>query len=591
MPRIANFIPIPGVSELQDLAQGFVRRLRDKDVEYDKRIALASQLESLIECASKLDDLTELNLQLAEIQKRFESTDKLRSRIGLRNAQAKLKIWEELKAKLDEAIQINTLKLISQTRKDVNTLGVATAYTPKLNIIPAYEIISQVEISNATWSEDMTKRLILPPEPVRTSLRAGKYKSLSVSYRTFVADSNRTAQGLVEEEMKRLSLLLHANVATLIGVTEGHNGLNGIVVATDGIDYQDFVLKIHSGAVWAKCIRGFEDLYESDLHCCLAERITIAPDGHLTVLPAVYQDIQLTGIVVDLDWALPLSKIDLGPRLLLDIYKQNSRLLGRKYLKKFLDYLQGLGPAFTELQVIQIASFCNLFPYSFCHNFGGFFGALPSSQPGIGEFGRTTYRNGKLMGWESLGFTRHIDFTDPYWFEGVLEGFDLTTPDGNLWLTYPLHCGHPISYRNFKTIPPLGKLHWEKILTEAQEISQRLNIGLDSIEFCYDIECSVQLGEPEGGNMDAVPEVLYYHWCPHSPNQDETAGFLSPKPAPDSGAWQNQLKQQGWNPEFRLGLETYRMRDDWGRLYEREREWRMETMPGSYPGAYVNELS
>lgn len=596
MPKISNVIPLPGVSELQDLAQGFFRRLRDVEVEYDKRAALASQLDSLIKCAGDIDDLPELNAQLTEIQRRFETTEALRCRIGLRQAQYKLKIWDELKVKLDEAIQVNTLKVVAQTRKDVTNLLVARSYTPKVDIAPAYEITSQVEISQAIWPEDLTKRIIEPPERVKTILRSGKYKHLSVTYRTFVADSKRTTHELVERAAQRISVLLHVNVATLVGLTEGYHGLNGIIFVAPGIDYRDFVLKVHSGDVWAKCIRGFNAIRESGLNCSIAERITVAPDGHVTVLPAVYRDILFTGVPVDVCWGniqvggRP-SRMDLGARLLLDVYGQSCRVHGRRRLDRFVGHIHELGPAFTELQVIQTASFGKLFPYNTSDCFGGIWGPLPSFQPNIGEFGWTTYQDGKLVGWESLGFSRHIDRTDPFWFEGILEGYNSTTPNGDQWLTYILWVGRSDPDFNYKTITLLHKLHWEDIFTEAREISQRLNIELDSIAFCTGVECDVSFGKPEDANGDAVPQTLYYHWCPHSSNQYEVTGFFSPEPTPDSGAWQNKLKQQGWDPECHFTMETYRMRDDWGRWYERELNRSMGSMPGSYPGAHIEEAS
>lgn len=142
-------------------------------------------------------------------------------------------------------------------------------------------------------------------------------------------------------------------------------------------------------------------------------------------------------------------------------------------------------------------------------------------------------------------------------------------------LRYILWVGRSDPDFNYKTITLLHKLHWEDIFTEAREISQRLNIELDSIAFCKlffffcfgaytalsvltdtnlgtGVECDVSFGKPEDANGDAVPQTLYYHWCPHSSNQYEVTGFFSPEPTPDSGAWQNKLKQQGWDPECHL---------------------------------------
>lgn len=97
--------------------------------------------------------------------------------------------------------------------------------------------------------------------------------------------------------------------------------------------------------------------------------------------------------------------------LLLDIYQRNRELLHGKRLSRFLDYLQELGPAFTELQVMQIAGSCRLFPPNTLHYFGDNYDPLPSFQSKVGEFGQATYHGGKLVGWKPLGSSRHVKHT------------------------------------------------------------------------------------------------------------------------------------------------------------------------------------
>ncbi|KAF8600200.1 hypothetical protein BDV93DRAFT_287047 [Ceratobasidium sp. AG-I] len=116
---------------------------------------------------------------------------------------------------------------------------------------------STIEAGNyrLTYEESTTT---LPIQPYHTSLRAGRFGRLSVAYMTFAADSGNVAHELVQQELDCISRSLHINVAQLVRVTEGYSGLNGIIVAMDGIDIQEFLTKRRSGAVWAKCIEGFE---------------------------------------------------------------------------------------------------------------------------------------------------------------------------------------------------------------------------------------------------------------------------------------------------------------------------------------------
>ena len=76
----------------------------------------------------------------------------------------------------------------------------------------------------------------------------------------------------------------HLNVAKFVGVTPGYNGPNGAVVAMgeppsslsvgpilllimmflDGMDIDQFLLRTHSGAVWAECVSCLSILFEYD---------------------------------------------------------------------------------------------------------------------------------------------------------------------------------------------------------------------------------------------------------------------------------------------------------------------------------------
>lgn len=59
--------------------------------------------------------------------------------------------------------------------------------------IPSYEITSQVEISKHNWSEYPTNSLVKPCAPVKIGLRAGRYRNLPVTYKTFVAQPQSVA--------------------------------------------------------------------------------------------------------------------------------------------------------------------------------------------------------------------------------------------------------------------------------------------------------------------------------------------------------------------------------------------------------------
>ncbi|KAF8599132.1 hypothetical protein BDV93DRAFT_526314 [Ceratobasidium sp. AG-I] len=116
MSRISKILPLPGIPELEALAQGFVNRLKDAEFECDKRAALARRLDCLIERANTLSNPVELTRNLLDIQQRFKAADATSSRLGIRGAQRKLAIWDDLCTKLDETMEVGMLDMMAQLR-------------------------------------------------------------------------------------------------------------------------------------------------------------------------------------------------------------------------------------------------------------------------------------------------------------------------------------------------------------------------------------------------------------------------------------------------------------------------------------------
>lgn len=113
MNRIKNIVPLPGISELEDIARGLVRRLKELKYEDEKQASLGARLTRLIDCAKQLDDVIELKIELGKIQGRFEAAVKSSSRMGILLAQRKLGLWEELDVKLNQIIETTTLRALA----------------------------------------------------------------------------------------------------------------------------------------------------------------------------------------------------------------------------------------------------------------------------------------------------------------------------------------------------------------------------------------------------------------------------------------------------------------------------------------------
>jgi len=120
VPRISDVLPLPGVPELEIAGRGLIKLLKDADIEPDRRTALKRRLQSLIKHANELQCLPELTAQLLEIQKEVEAINTSRSRLGVLTTQRNLAMWDKLKVKLDETVEVNMLDLLVRTRKEAH---------------------------------------------------------------------------------------------------------------------------------------------------------------------------------------------------------------------------------------------------------------------------------------------------------------------------------------------------------------------------------------------------------------------------------------------------------------------------------------
>ncbi|KAF8602817.1 hypothetical protein BDV93DRAFT_607366 [Ceratobasidium sp. AG-I] len=422
---------------------------------------------------------------------------------------------------------------------------------------------------------------------------------MDVSYLTFTESPEGTADEHVKEAIKCIRQYNHVNVAKFVGVTEGYSGLDGIVVAMDGIELSDFLSRTHSGAVWAECIRGFEAFAGLEPKWMGAERITVAQNGRVVILPA-----RSGGMDTEFGMYSNCAQMfDPGAKLLVEIYATNCDVLGPIRLHTFIDSLAKLGLGFTELDVMKLAADFRLFPLSKNERYYDRGPHLSGLQSYVGGFGRASYSDCKLfpwessMGWESFGRSPYVqdkDLDPPHWHSG-LEWCKSITPDGAEWSTYILPVPHPVvRSRNLpfivwlcsKQVNQPFPFDWKDIFTAAQEISQRLEVDLSDISFLLSIECTVLLSRPQEANWDEIPVNLYYHcWNPRSDDPHKARGFYGADKTPDGGAWQERLQIRGWKFWF------YMMDDDWGLQYERELKRIMATTPGSYPGAQVERSS
>ncbi|KAF8604866.1 hypothetical protein BDV93DRAFT_522168 [Ceratobasidium sp. AG-I] len=186
---LKELLPLPGISELEGIVRGLIQRSKDLSYEEDKRLELAARLENLIGCAKQLDDLSELSKTLGDIQNRLESVLKSNSRLGIHQARRKIAAWEELNRRLDRVMEVTLLQLVAKPRNTRIKHDALECYNNKLPVIPACEIVGQVEIFAQGFYGlhdgeyyPQNRRLY---RDVASRCRSGRFGKLSVTYKTF----------------------------------------------------------------------------------------------------------------------------------------------------------------------------------------------------------------------------------------------------------------------------------------------------------------------------------------------------------------------------------------------------------------------
>lgn len=101
------------------------------------------------------------------------------------------------------------------------------------------------------------------------------------------------------------------------------------------------------------------------------------------------------------------ADIDPSPALAVRIYVETYFQPGPKRLGPFINSLSLLGPAFTELQVMNAAASCRMLPISKMRIIKLDLPFSFSSLPKFGEFVHIFYQDDQPVSWKRLGICHH----------------------------------------------------------------------------------------------------------------------------------------------------------------------------------------
>ncbi|KAF8602078.1 hypothetical protein BDV93DRAFT_557849 [Ceratobasidium sp. AG-I] len=600
---IPNVLPLPGMSEMTSIVKDIIKLANG--YKKDECESLARRFDSLIAVADtskELESVSELLSQLQELKSRFEKTVKHKSKLPeIFRAQEKLQACDSLSRELTEILESFQLQhSISVSRRWIEE-GPPTSRSwiddnARFSTIDAHQLCYDEQ----QFSELTSQPSILIHEtgaidnrlgPVAATSLFGSIGTLRVRYTSFSSQSDHDPiekTKVAEERLKQLSRITHKNIAVVVGVTKGCDGLNGFVSYGMGRSLKGVPIKAFFGALvpcsaLARCqLRGLQE----------AERF-IGKTRYGYAMDHDGNDVTMSADCTY--WAT-----DPVVRKALCIYRPvrcgwDGCVEDRQ--RSFTEALMSYGRSYlTERRLLKILADCQFPPLSTTHDWSG--DVLPRFMICAGDLGCISGTEGVASEeWETMEECSEADFEpDPrrdrdekYWvFRGCCckwQNLPSTRPQYQTWVT---NCQHKSIY-----VPQRGsesKLSWNDVMKRAKTLSARQKIELEHISYVSSMFVWIGAKRPDLQEQPAPESRVYFHHNPLDRSRPcDFWGFFSASPdpyAPLAG-----LERSGWTFSYHMRYETLRIGEDYGIEYQRALQADLASMPGGYPGAYTEEIS
>ncbi|KAG8790570.1 hypothetical protein FRC12_011536 [Ceratobasidium sp. 428] len=258
--RGAANVSLPGFVELGDMVKELVEDW--KADHNDGELAwLTTRLEDLCSLIHEFDmaehpDISNVSRKFHELKDSLAEKSKPRPRSGMRSTERKQRLLDNLNREIDRIVEMTLLRLaLAQARSSEHNL------IDNFQVISAHEITDQIPVYHTMYPDPLvlsSKKNSWPlpsNRPVIVSSRQARLGRASVIYKTFRSPSDSgVAAKAAEAELKHISRCLHPNVASVIGVTKGYDGLNGYVVTANGMPLDQFFFRVDSGAALVELV-------------------------------------------------------------------------------------------------------------------------------------------------------------------------------------------------------------------------------------------------------------------------------------------------------------------------------------------------
>ncbi|KAF8594485.1 hypothetical protein BDV93DRAFT_529288 [Ceratobasidium sp. AG-I] len=531
-------------------------------------------------------------------------------------AQHQLEVLDTARGQINDLITDALLQLSVAREMESSNQTRKRRFEENLRVIPEYEIVNQEVVRSVKTRSMLGSQMAGPSfemagdseDSVTICHRTGYFGNLRVSYRTFSSSSDDAAEERAEMELKVLSKALHPSVATLVGVTKGYYGLNGVVMAMVGLPHTEFLLKSVSGGALARFMKEIQEIadlfgngYFGEHIVCVSsvehvpteisafqdgfevEGINIDHNGHVTVLPRPRQDwFGSQGIQLRPAEILELPHANTGSGLALTICQSIMRGYprygypiseNRGQMRRLADRLSQLGISFTKLDVTKIAAEESLEP------------VVRAEQHRFNQAPPFTLMHGDIVYPVTIaeGKRRWHVFEEGN-EDPTLCGVSVAATNVHPELDSGMEClGNNERYLTWRvcgggTVQEIGieqlaeRTTWQSLLPKITHASKHQSIDADVLSFCYTLSLTVKIHRPERReNEGNYSGPLYFHRDPSDrSNPRQFWGFFSADPDPYSSS--TQLGDLGWTFEYTVLLELMHFRENWERIYERVKE-------------------
>ncbi|KAF8602090.1 hypothetical protein BDV93DRAFT_557861 [Ceratobasidium sp. AG-I] len=412
--QLHNALPLPGVGEMRDVVKGMISH-QANGYEENQCESLCRRFDGLIviaETCKELENVTEILGELEEMKSRFETNIKRKSRLpGILRAQERLQACESLSRELTDLMERIQFQSSVSAQISVNQRRIEDNFA----IINAPNLLcDEQELytwSSQSWFPVHTTGTNTYYHPVLAIHQFGRIGAMRIVYKSFSSSSDHRAKsGMAKEELKDLSRIRHRNVAAIVGVTKGYDGLDGFVVGMEGALVKEFLSGSVSGGALALCMQGLQEAHEflwrsHKSFTWDGNGVTVAPDGRVTVLPChsfcnwISPEFENWAMSTTVHEALRIYRLELCRS------KDQPR---HKSSPSFIGALMNLGRShLTELRLLKILADCALRPFGTPNNWRGC--ALPPFTVRAGDLGFIEDAGKENTEWKVLNLSSDTD--------------------------------------------------------------------------------------------------------------------------------------------------------------------------------------